>query len=539
MRTSINAFLLCTSLAWAGGVFAQSDDGTGILPEGTIPQEEQATSREPVSSEPVSSIAVSSVAAVQEASSAQSSARQTSSVTPVSSSVASKPASSGVAVSSAVSSSVRSSAKSSVRPVSSVVAVRSSIASAHSSTSSALSASSTGSGVVVAGTWDREAFGYTSPVIRPPRFSLSTPAIFGNVSIALAFAVVIMLSGMIIQHLMRIDGVLVRQILRRLPAQFIVTLILFLLLRSFIPTASAQGFADPAAASFLQIPFFALLFFLVVGLSNVLFNNMLVAEGDTIHGFLLSKPWIRKLHREGISKRAWFILILSVLYGLIGGYVNPDFSILPGKEIGILFVTVFTIMVSVYLKDLMAFGISRKWRHPSWFQAHVGGLLIAVICILLTRVFGLDPGYIYGVPAGFLIAEGLSQRREGLMESLGLFWVVILACAVWFAGMALSGYEVPFDIFNLLFVILIEDAFLDMLPLPSLAGEAIFRWKKALWFLQFTLVSFLLFHTLFNPEGTISGLEQSPPALMAVVLLGCYAAGILLLWGYVAWRRRG
>lgn len=384
------------------------------------------------------------------------------------------------------------------------------------------------------GAWyNRESFGYTEPIIdpdaivRPSEFSLDPHAIAGNGILALLFALVVALSGVVLSRLLVSDEARVKQILGRLPFQLALTLLLFWLLDAFIPDVSAQGFAGATSVSLLKIPLFAFIFFLVVGGSNFLFNNILTTEGDRFNTFVLSR----------FSGKSWFILVLVLVYGVIGAYINPEFRI-PEEQLGMAIIVILSIVLSACMKDVVLFLLARFWRLPSWFKANVSGLVVAAVCVIISRSFQLSPGYIYGIPVGVVIASTVYSKRESFFEFLGILWLLVLALIVWVLGSFLTNYPVPLDILNLLFVIMIEDAFLELLPLPYLAGGAIFRWRKLLWFLEFTLAAFLLFHTLFNPEGTIVNLEQSPPALSAVLLLGCYAAGVFLLWAYIVWGRK-
>lgn len=407
------------------------------------------------------------------------------------------------------------------------------------------SAASSSAGIVVAetenaggGFWRRENFGYDVPVINPSvirhpaEISLETDALIGNLLLALIFAFVIGLSGLLLGHLQETRPDRLKQVLSRLPLQAFVTMLLIWLGRLLIPDALAQGIAE-SGTSIFRIPVYALLFFVVIGASNTLFNTLIITETERLRGLV---PARLTGGAPDLRRKGWFIVLLVALYGLIGGYINPEFHLLPSRQIGIVLVTTTAIIASGYLKDLFSFLLAGKWRYPRWFQANVAGLIVAVGCVALSRAFALDPGYIYGIPVGLLIGAALDRRREGLLEFLSLSWLLVIALLAWIWGPFVEAYPVPADLSNLLFVMLIEDVFIQMLPLPYFAGGTIFRWRRLLWFSQFVIVVFLLFHTLFNPEGTVTGLEQSPPAGAALVLLGCYVALALVLWACVVWR---
>jgi len=383
----------------------------------------------------------------------------------------------------------------------------------------------------------RERFGYGVPVIdpvaiiHPSRISLEPGAIAGNLFLAILIASVMALSGFMFRRLIASDEERVRKILQRLPFQLLLTLLIIWVVRLLVPAASAQGL-ETMSASLLRIPLYAFLFFLIVGTSNYLFNNMLNAEGDKLR--VISGIF----SEDHLSGKKWFLPLLILGYGIVGAHINPSFSLLPGRELGILLITAVAIVFSVCVKDVILSFLARFWGMPVRFRANVSGFAIAVVCIALSRAFALSPGYIYGVPLILLIVSQLYKKREGFFEFFGILWILLLAGICWMLGSSFGSYEILTDLFNLLFVMLAEDAFFEMLPLPYLAGGVIYNWKKSLWFLQAVTVIFFLFHTLFNPQGTVLNLTQSPPAASALVLLFCYAVGVFLLWAFVVWGRK-
>ena len=384
--------------------------------------------------------------------------------------------------------------------------------------------------------YERECFWYREPIIDPHVILRPSQVIVGWVNPLLAILVVMLVgvTGFFFASLSAADAKRAQEILRRLPLQAVLTLALLWLVRVFIPEAQAQGIqASGTSLSLLYL--YVGVFFVVVNLSNFLFNNIVTSKGDRIHESIVSHPIIDRFVTQGkrLSHETWLIVLLFIAYGVIGAHINPHFSLFPQEHIGIVFVTTTAIILSAYSKDFVRFLLAKTWKFPAWFKANVPGLFVAVVSVALTRSLGLSPGYIYGVPVGLFIVSHLYPQREGLFECLGLLWLMFLALVLWFCAPLLTPYPVLSDAINLFFVIAIEHAFIETFPLPYLAGGSIFRWSKIVWAMQFAVATFLLFRTLFNPKGTLVGLSQSPPALATMFLLGCYVAGVLLLWGYI------
>lgn len=393
----------------------------------------------------------------------------------------------------------------------------------------------------------REQFGYTVPIIdstniaSPVEVFASPGVLWINLLLALLFTLVIGLARLIMNRLLTLDAARLKQILERLPLQAVMTLLLSWLLTLLLPQASAQGFSFTSQVSLLHVPYLAFLFFLVIGISNFIFNNIITSEGDAVHELFIRYPLLARFFRPGEADRSrerWLIVIVLIAYGIVGTHINPSFSILPTPaEIGMALIATLAILIAAYTKDSLRFFIAKVWKCSTWFKANISGLLLAIICVFVSRSLKLSPGYIYGLPVGLFIVSAIYDRHEGIFEFFGLLWMMILALIAWIAAPMLSSYQVLHDFLLLIFIILAEAAFFEMLPLRYLSGGSIFRWRKSLWALEFTLVVFLLFQTTLNPGGTIASIQQSPPAITAVMLLGAYAAFVLILWAYLLLKR--
>jgi len=376
-------------------------------------------------------------------------------------------------------------------------------------------------------------------IARPESFSLQTMG--GNALLALLMTLVIGFGGEVLRRLARSDAQTLRRTLARLPFQAVLTILLIELYEWLVPTASALGFSEATATSLLRVPLFAFFFLVVTGVSNGLLNALLVSEGDAMKTRLAALfgnvPIGGFFSRKHISRALWFVLLLLVLYGIVGAYINPQFSLFPPENFGIVLVAVVTVVAAAYTPDVLRAIIARRWKCPAWFEGNITGLLVALLCVYVSRKFQLSPGYMYGLPVGLFLTLH-AQSNEGLLETLSLMWMLLIAVVIWLLLPVLSPFAALYDVGNLLFIILLEGVFFELLPLPSIAGGMIFQWRRWIWAVQFFVVVFLLFQVLFHPEGTLASLQQSPSALFTLLSAGCYALGIVLLWGYVFWMRK-
>ena len=64
-------------------------------------------------------------------------------------------------------------------------------------------------------------------------------------------------------------------------------------------------------------------------------------------------------------------------------------------------------------------------------RALPGALVVAAACVLLSRVVGFEPGYLYGVLAGLVVGGALSAVDEGKQAALASGVTALVALAAW------------------------------------------------------------------------------------------------------------
>ncbi len=281
--------------------------------------------------------------------------------------------------------------------------------------------------------------------------------------------------------------------------------------------------------------FLAILIFLVVGLASFLFNNVIEAHGDEINKFTKRIPVLKlfqseNMHKKNIIKKI-ILFAMLLIFGVVAAHISPDFNLLKQKNLGIIIVTVASIIIATYAKDMWRFVVAGRNGWVAFFKPNVLGLLLAIMCVVLSRNLEIPPGYLFGIPMGLFIFSKQFERNEGKFEFSALTWMFFMTIAVWFITPYTKEYEIIFDLFNLLYVILLEGLFFELFPITYLPGKAIYKWSKFAWGLIFITVSFLLLHTLFNPNSTLSAIKDSPPTKNTLMILGIFVLTSFFVWG--------
>lgn len=387
---------------------------------------------------------------------------------------------------------------------------------------------------------DTERFwGFSEPIVDPaaiatPHTVSTEPAVVGsNVLLALLTALVfVLLAGPLGVALLGAPKT-VKSFLGRLPLSIVVFVAGAMLLRWFVPAASAQGIAALLPNPTVLVPLYGVAFFLVAGVTNFVCNNMLTAEAGTLERFVLPA----KAATGSWKRTAVAVAGSTALFAVVAAHVANGFSLLPLAQPGAAVLSLVAVVLATYSKDGLRYVLAKYRRWDPTFEANVLGIVLAALSVWLTRSLHLSPGYVFGVPMGLVIGAHLDPRKEGWFELSGLFAMLCCAFVAWMLLLAVPAGSVGQNFLTFLVVMLVEGAFFESLPHRYLAGGPVYRWNKWAWGVLCGVTTFLALHLLWNTSSTVATLGQSPPAITYVCVLAMYVVAVLALIAYCGWRR--
>ena len=244
---------------------------------------------------------------------------------------------------------------------------------------------------------------------------------------------------------------------------------------------------------------------------------------------------------------------LSIFFGcalvgtLMAGFLDPKFGATTAS-----YALVTGVFVSVLVTVLVVVLAGRVYRSLShhetgWFlEAIPSALIVAGVCVLVSRLTHFQPGYLYGVLGGAVFVAALDRRGEGRAEvtasvvGLGLAlvaWVVFepVAHAATKPG---AGYPtLALDsLLACLFIGGLEGMLFGLVPLRFLPGARIKNWSWVAWALLTAVVAYLFVHVLLMPESGYLGRSTAASVTTTIVLFVAFGVASALFWGYFRWR---
>ena len=207
-------------------------------------------------------------------------------------------------------------------------------------------------------------------------------------------------------------------------------------------------------------------------------------------------PWmfidhtkVRPLPRR-LSVGTLMLLIFVGAASLIDSFLSPGFGfnrtslwLFIGQCLGIGIITLVSQgpIALVGMRD-------KKTVH---LHVLVGGLFIAVICVIASRSLGLAPGYCYGLIAVYVLRPTPSLTAEGRYHFVSSIVVLAISSAAFF--LTVPVFKVATAAHPQLWAVILDPALnmtflggfssvaFGMFPLPFLPGHGIARWNRWAW----------------------------------------------------------
>ena len=185
----------------------------------------------------------------------------------------------------------------------------------------------------------------------------------------------------------------------------------------------------------------------------------------------------------------------------------------------------------------------RRYHLAGRFEALPGALAVAAICVLVSRLAGFQPGYLYGVIVGIEFGRQLSRVEKGRVAAWAAGWVLFVSVAAWFAWIpvvnAIGGGNTDFvvlfadAVLATVFVTGVEAVVIGLLPLQLLKGKEVLAWSRRTWAALYVVGAFLFVYVLVHPESGFVGTNHAGGSItraMAPFLV--FGTASIALWLY-------
>jgi len=339
-------------------------------------------------------------------------------------------------------------------------------------------------------------------------------------------------------------------------------------------TPGGEIFATPAFAASVPGPLqvtlepavlvqgaaLTLLVILVMPFPSDLFNSTLEANYAEVRGWFTRLPIARVLLPKSTAapvpgaaaarRIGWshplavtaFVLASGLLYALLDPALGLHARSLV-TYLGIVASLVAVTLVAALPRRSMQIALTGDRGR---LRAIPGTLAIAAACVLISRVAGFLPGYLYGLILGYEFVRSLEGRDDARATAAGAWWMLGLALVSWFAlgAVRTPGIEpsLPAAIAESVFASFVVGGIggivFGLVPLRFLGGETLFRWRRVTWAGLYALGVFAFLWIILDPVNGFVGAPEPGGFLTAVALFVGFGLASALFWAYFRFRRR-
>jgi hypothetical protein len=280
--------------------------------------------------------------------------------------------------------------------------------------------------------------------------------------------------------------------------------------------------------------FLALLLVVLMPFPAALFNSTLEENYEEVRGWF---SWVPRRPPDAPPRPVWQAFAACVLgAAVLNAFLDPGIGIDRASviEVAGLALSIAAVSVLASVPARVARGESVRLR------VFPLGLVVALVCVVVSRLTSFEPGYLYGVIAGFAVADEVRLEEKGRLAFVTAAFL-LLASALAFAARVpvhsrARGGAVAWVLLDTVlaavFAAGVEANVLGLLPLRFLHGEAVMRWKRPAWAVAFGLSLFAFLHALAGVEHSTSS-----SVTVAAVLFVAFGTVSVAFWAYFRFRR--
>ena len=238
------------------------------------------------------------------------------------------------------------------------------------------------------------------------------------------------------------------------------------------------------------------------------------------------------------------VSVVLVIGALLSGFLDPRFGF--NAQSSATYVALICSLIVIVAVPGVADFVYRRVRHLHTdfeVESLPVGLVVAVACVLLSRLVHFQPGYLYGVICVVVFASSDRKDEQGHIATLGVASILFTAVAAWLAWDHLSHGQLNVTIpwfteflsvaLAALFIGGILAAVIGSLPLTFLPGGKIFAWRKDAWAALATITTFIFISIVENARNAQ---EETGSVITVVVLFSAF--GIFSLLFFEHFRRK-
>ena len=232
---------------------------------------------------------------------------------------------------------------------------------------------------------------------------------------------------------------------------------------------------------------------------------------------------------------------VTLFYGLTFSLLEPSWQPLSVTGLWLFAsLTVANAIVGIG-DDVVSWRVARHWGVAARLAVRPTSALTAVGSVGVSRFAGVVPGLMFGTPEALqvdgTVLDGRAAHRLAVVGTVVLVGTGAVAWAMTIAttGLARAGEQTILiggleALLLLIFASALQNVFVALLGFGGSVGELLRTRSRAVWIVALTVVTFLFFHALLNPQGDPATALANRNVQVTMGLVGGFSATTAVAW---------
>ncbi len=237
------------------------------------------------------------------------------------------------------------------------------------------------------------------------------------------------------------------------------------------------------------------------------------------------------------------VIVFTAATAVVYGFLSPGFGLNSssaamyiGLLIGLFFIILaFDLPLRLYHR--------RRAGEAGRLAALWWTLLVAAICVAVSRLADFQPGYLYGLIVSIVFTTELTTRDEGIGVWLASIWLLLLSIISWvLLDVARQAGGDPWILLMITTVLAtfvvagVETLVVGLLPMRFLPGRPLYEWRRLVWFLLFAASVFAYIVVIVDPRNGALSNDRQTPMVVGVIFLIAFGTVSIGTWAYFRFR---
>jgi hypothetical protein len=234
------------------------------------------------------------------------------------------------------------------------------------------------------------------------------------------------------------------------------------------------------------------------------------------------------------------VIVAVILVAFISAFVNPALAF---NAAGVAIYVGFLIAIGVVLITFELPGLlfhRRQTGETGRLRVLPWAIVLAAVFVLISRLWTLQPGYLYGVVLGVVFLQAVGPRLEGREAAAGATFTLVVAVVSW---LLLGWVREAVPVGDLGMIVLktalagivvaaLEAVAFGLMPLRFMPGYAIYRWRRPVWAIIWLASLFAFIHILIGPNSGYLSELSIEALLVAGAVFAIFGAISVGFWAY-------